>query len=177
MITPLVIFILLMVAFVMASGYWMWLVKGLKRRRYRAFVQLLTYLDARCEVVGQLATLVEQQVKSEQAFCQKIKTLCLKTTQEKKKVRKRLSKEVELSKQIMELVKKIQTYVSLRTHTKIMQAEIHLADIEEKIASDMLLFNTLTERYNREVELLAMRPFAAMLKFRKHRHYPVVREE
>lgn len=177
MLVPLTIIGLLIVAFILAAGYWMWLVKDLKHRRHRAFCQLLTYLDERCQVVERLTDLVAQQIKSEQIMCKKMKELCAKTQQERKHIRKRLSLEVQFSRQIGVLVKIIQTYVSLRSNQKIMREEILLAEVEEKISSDMLLFNTLTQRYNQEIERTVMRPFAFFMKFKRYTGYSLVREE
>jgi hypothetical protein len=158
-------------------GYWMWLVKGLTHKRYRAFLRLIPVLDERLKIAKQLSELINQQIKAEKALCMKITSLCDKISPERQKVRRRLVLEAQLTKYLAQLVKAIQHYTSVRTNSKIMQVQIALAEIEERIASDMLLFNTLTERYNNEVEITVMRPFAALLKLRRQKEYYVLEEE
>lgn len=177
MTSLIVVIALLLAGFIIAAGYWVWLVKALKQQRHKAFLRLIPVLDERIQVVSQLIDLIQQHIKSEQSFCVKNKALGQKIKEERNKIKRRLTLEAKLSHAVLQLVKIIQRYSSLRANPKVMQAQIALAEIEERIASDVLLFNTLTERYNKEIEIAVMKPFASLLKFRKHKEYNVIKEE
>jgi len=158
-------------------GYRVWLIGDLKRRRYDIFLQLVTLLDRRCEIIERLSVLVAQQIKSEQLISRQIKDTSIRIRQERKHIHKRLSSEEEFSRQIGLLIKVIQTYISLRGNPGIMQEEILLAEVEERITTDILLFNTVTRQYNRTIGCLEMRLFAPIVRLRLLGCYVLIRGE